>query len=318
MIKLGVIGVGSMGKNHLRVALELSKYYELVGIYDASAETAEKMATMYNVKVFSNLDDLIKEVDACVVAAPSSLHKEIGMKLGKAKKHALIEKPICLNKKEAEELESTFKNSVLMIGHIERYNPVIMELSKILKKEEIIGIEARRCSPYDPRIFDASVVMDLMIHDIDIIINELCHNKIQKINVLGNNMLSPKKLDYVQSILKFDNNIVCSILASRSTEEKIREIDIHTKSKFITADLLQKKLILNTRTNIKMSDDQVYKQDSLQETIILPFIEPLKEEHMEFIKSINENRLPKTNGESSIRSLELAEKIEKMAEEQNG
>lgn len=315
MIKLGIIGVGSMGKNHLRVSLELGSSYEVVGIYDTSEETAQKMADTYGVKVFNDLDKLIKEADALVVSTPSSLHKEIGIKIGKAKKHALVEKPICLNTKDAKELTAAFKNSVLMVGHIERYNPVITELSKILKKEEIIGIEARRCSSYDPRIFDASVVMDLMIHDLDIIINDLCLENIKEIKGYGNNMHSPKKLDYVQAMLKFDNDVVCSILASRSTEEKVREINIHTKNKYIVADLLQKKLVLNTRTNVNMSDEQVYKQEGLQELIMVPFIEPLKAEHMEFISSIKENRIPKTGAEVSTRSLEIAEKIEKMAEE---
>lgn len=313
MIKLGIIGAGNMGKNHIRVALENNNYFELVGFYDKSSKCRKEVGNLYNVKAFNKLEDLLEKIDACIIAVPSSMHLEIGLMASKYNLHVLMEKPLCLNSKDARELSKHFKDKTLMVGHVERYNPVITELSKIISKEEIIAVEARRCSPYDKRIFDTSVVMDLMIHDVDIILNSIVKRKYNEVYALGNHKFSKENLDYVNAIIKFDGDIRCAITASRSTEEKIRTINIHTKRAYFSADLLNKTLKITHRTECKYDEFYNYKQDNIVETVFLPFLEPLKEEQKEFYKSITEDKKALTNAEDSIKTIELLEKIEKKA-----
>ena len=313
MIKLGVVGAGNMGKNHIRVALSNNDYFEFVGFYDKSSKCRKEVSKTYNVEAFSKLDELFKKVDACIIAVPSSLHLEVGLLAAKYNLHVLMEKPLCLNSKDANILAKNFKNKVLMTGHVERYNPVVTALSNIIKKEEVIAIEARRCSPYDKRIFDTSVVMDLMIHDADIILNSLVNKDYTEVYALGNNKFSKENLDYVNAIIKFDDDITCSITSSRSTEEKIRTINVHTKRAYFIADLLNKTLKITHRTECKYDEFYNYKQDNLVETVFLPFLEPLKEEQKEFYYSIKEKREALTNAKDAIKTIELLEKIEKKA-----
>lgn len=310
MIKLGIIGAGNMGKNHIRVALENNNYFELIGFYDKSSKCRKEVSKLYNVKAYDDLDELLSQIDACIIAVPSSFHLEMGLKAAQHNLHVLMEKPLCLNSKDAKELSKNFKNKILMVGHVERFNPVVAELSKILKKEDVIAIEARRCSPFDKRIFDTSVVMDLMIHDADIILNSLTNGNYKNLNAIGNHKFSKDNVDYVAATMQFDD-VVCSIIASRSTEEKIRTINIHTKRAYFMADLLNKTLKITHRTECKYDEYYNYKQDNIVETVYLPFVEPLKSEQKEFYDSIINNKESLTNAVSAIKTIELLEKIEK-------
>jgi predicted dehydrogenase len=310
MIRLGVIGVGSMGKNHLRVALELNKYFQVIGFYDTSESRSKEISKLYNVKSYNSAEELIDDVDAIVIATPASNHKKMGILAAKKGKDILIEKPICLNVKEAEEFAKYCNNITVLVSHVERYNPAVGELSRLLKNEKVIAIEMHRCSPFDKRIFDADVIEDLMIHDVDILINELYPKKIKKIEAYGNNMFSEKNFDYVNALIKFEDGVVCSVISSRSTQDKIRTINIHTKDGYITADTLNKKLTITRRTTYSLLENQQYKQDNVIETLVLPLVEPLKEEYISFYNCIKEKEIPKTNIKSSIKTLELCKKIQ--------
>lgn len=310
MIKLGIIGAGNMGKNHIRVAIENNDYFELVGFYDKSLKRRREISKQYNVKAFNDLDELLSQIEACVIAVPSSLHLEIGKKAAEYDLHVLMEKPLCLTSIDVKELSKCFKDKVLMVGHVERYNPAVTELAKIIKKEDVLAIEARRCSPYDKRIFDTSVIMDLMIHDADIILNALTNGKYKNLNAVGNRSFSSKDADYAVATMKIDD-IVCSVTASRCTEEKIRTINVHTKRAYFIADLLNKTLKITHRTECKYDEYYSYKQDNVVETVYLPFIEPLREEQKEFYDSIVEKRKPRTDATSAVKTIEFLEKVER-------
>jgi predicted dehydrogenase len=313
MIKIGFIGVGSMGKNHLRVALELNKYYEVVGFYDKSPSRSKKIENMFGVKRYNKIEKLLDDVDACVIATPASSHKDIGIMAAKKGKNILMEKPICLNIEEAKEFEKYSKNLVVLVSHVERYNPTVIEVANLIKKEpvkDIVGIEIHRCSPFDKRINDADVIEDLMIHDVDILINALWPYKIKEITAFGNHKFSKNNFDYVQALIQYENGTLCSIVSSRSTEDKIRTINIHTRNGYITADMLNRKLTITRRTTYAPLENNQYKQDNVIETLAIPILEPLKEEYISFYNCIKNKTMPITNIESSIATLKLCKEIQ--------
>ncbi len=310
MIKIGIIGVGSMGKNHLRVILELNNYYEVMGFFDTDKERSELISKTYGVDSYNSAEELMDKVDAIIIATPASLHYELGLLAAKKRKHILMEKPVCLEVEEAKNLIEKCKGLTCLVSHVERYNPAVYELSDLLKNEDIVGIEIHRCSPYDPRIFDADVIEDLMIHDIDILINEINPGNIKKIQSFGNSKFSKKYFDYVNTIIEFDNGIICSLVASRSTQNKIRTINIHTKNGYITSDMLNKKLTITRKTSYKLYENQKYKQDNIIETLMLPNDEPLKAEYTDFYNCITNNLIPRTNLETATKSLELCKIIQ--------
>lgn len=309
MIKIGVIGAGNMGKNHIRCINDLKNDFELVGFTDKLESNIKFVEEKYGIKYFENIEELLSKVDAVTIAAPSSLHKEIGMLAAKNKVHALIEKPIALNKNDADELCEEFKknNVKLMVGHIERYNPVITELKKILENEQIIAIDAKRCSPYDPRIADTNVIYDLMIHDIDIIFNFLNTSPISSLNTSAVKVKS-NRADYVQALVSHENGSISSVIASRATEDKIRKINIHTKNCYIVADLLNKTLTVSRKTSFDLDIGYVptYKQENIIERIMIPNVEPLKAEYNEFARAIVEQKEPLTSGIDATKAVEIA------------
>lgn len=172
LLKVGVIGIGHMGRNHVRVFLE-EKRFDFVGIYDIDSKTANAVAEKYNVRAFKSIEELLENVAAVTVAVPSSLHRDVALKIAEYGVHALVEKPLAITSEDAEIIVKTFRknNLKLAAGHIERFNPVFRELQKLVKNEDIFFIEANRYSPFSGsgRITDTSVVEDLMIHDVDLV-----------------------------------------------------------------------------------------------------------------------------------------------------
>ena len=316
MIKIGVLGVGNMGRNHVRNILELPNHYNLVGCFDKSPDNRKLAMDTFGVTFFDSADELLAQTDAVVIALPSFLHKEYGMLAAKHNNHVLMEKPIALSSDDGQALTQAFvqNNKTLMVGHVERFNPVTVELIKIAQQEKIIAIDIKRCGPYDPRISDTSVIFDLMIHDLDIFLN-LVDSPITNLSVSAVS-LKPENdfVDHVQSLLTLENGVIATICASRVTEDKIRTIDISTENALIRADLLNKTLQITRRANLTGSygTTATYRQESVVEKVVLSNVEPLKAQHMEFCKAIKEARLPIANGETSVKALVLAEKIHAM------
>jgi predicted dehydrogenase len=185
-IKMGVIGVGNMGQHHTRV-LSLLKDVELVGVADINLERGIDVASKYRVRFFEDYRDLLPHVDAVCVAVPTRAHYAVGMTCLQAGVHVLIEKPIAASIAEAESLVNAAAEyqCILQVGHIERFSPAFQELSKVLKTEELLALESHRMSPSSQRANDVSVVLDLMIHDIDLLL-ELAAAPVIKLTASGN------------------------------------------------------------------------------------------------------------------------------------
>ncbi|MCL2827568.1 MAG: Gfo/Idh/MocA family oxidoreductase [Oscillospiraceae bacterium] len=321
MIKIGVVGVGSMGRNHVRNILELSGYYELVGCYDESEASREIIREKFSATCFESVEQLLKETDAVVLAVPSSLHREYGLLAAHYKQHALIEKPIALSEEDGTLLCETFASAgkTLMVGHVERFNPAVIEMKKILESERndrIIAIEAKRCSPFDPRIGDTNVIFDLMIHDLDIVLNYLQPDPVNTLYANALIVKSKSYSDYVQAVVQHRQGAISTISASRVTENKIRTIDIHTEHAFIQADLLNKTLQVTRKTSfvLDVGYTPMYKQESIVEKVMLPNVEPLKAELIEFAEAINEKREALTSGKSATKAVHYAETIHRLTE----
>jgi len=313
IIKIGVIGAGNMGKNHIRLTSELPDY-ELVGIYDVS-ENAEHIAQQYNTRFFTDLDKLISSVDAVIIASPSSTHCQLALRMSAARLHALVEKPLGLNAKEALEICDAFKKSktVLAVGHVERFNPVVLEAEKMIRHEDVIAINTRRFSPKDTRINDADVLQDLLIHDLDIVVNALNKSKIKKLSANGRTAYNEYLVDYTHAIIEFENGILATLEASRTTEDKIRSIDIHTAGSFVRMDLLNKSLTITRRTNYKLDTGHspAYRQENITEKVFIPMVEPLRAELLDFANCIRSGSLPRVGGEDACYALKVVDEMKK-------
>lgn len=315
-IKIGVIGVGNMGKNHVRLLSEMKDIFDFRGVYDMNKEHVQK--TGYTGRIFNSTEELMSDVEAVIIAVPSFLHKSLALKAAEFNLHALVEKPLALNYKDGMEIYERYQklsNKVLMVGHVERFNPVIQELEKILDNEEIIAITIERCSPMDLRINDTDVIYDLMIHDVDILLNAILpESKIKNLYAIGRIAYNKDNVDYVQAIFKFANNIQASIVSSRTTEDKIRKIKIHCKDAFVDCDLLHKSIMISRRTHYRLDTgyNPVYKQENVIERVFVPNIEPLKSELIYFANSIRGGEAFINTAKAASTDLQVLDKIKEL------
>ncbi|MBP0020285.1 MAG: Gfo/Idh/MocA family oxidoreductase [Cyanobacteria bacterium SBLK] len=315
-IRIGVIGVGNMGQHHTRV-LSLLKDVELVGVSDVNVERGLDTASKYRIRFFEDYHSLLPHVDAVCVAVPTRLHHRVGMDCLKAGVHILVEKPIAASIAEAESLVNAAaeSNCILQVGHIERFNPAFQELSKVLKTEELLAVEADRMSPYSDRANDVSVVLDLMIHDIDLLL-ELANAKVIKLTASGSRASDSGYLDYVTATLGFDSGMIATLTASKVTHRKIRRISAHCKNSLTEADFLNNEILIHRQTTANCMTDYgqvLYRQDGSIEKVYTSNIEPLHAELEHFVTCVRGGNQPSVGGEQALKALRLASSIEHMA-----
>jgi len=315
-IRIGVIGVGNMGQHHTRV-LSLLKDVALVGVSDTNVERGIDTASKYRVRFFEDYHDLLEHVDAVCIAVPTRLHHAVGMTCLQSGVHVLIEKPIAASITEAESLVNAAAESqrILQVGHIERFNPAFLELSKVLQTEELLALEAHRMSPYSNRANDVSVVLDLMIHDIDLLL-ELAGSPVVKLTASGSRASDSGYLDYVTATLGFANGMVATLTASKVTHRKIRRIAAHCKNSLTEADFLNNEILIHRQTTANCMADYgqvLYRQDGLIEKVYTSNIEPLHAELEHFVGCVRGGNQPSVGGEQALKALRLASSIEQMA-----
>jgi virulence factor len=311
-LRMGVIGVGNMGRHHVRV-LSLLKDIELVGISDINLERGLEFASKYRTHFFENYLELLPHVDAVCIAVPTKLHHQVGMNCLKAGVHVLIEKPIAASISEAESLVNIAAetNCILQVGHIERFNPAFRELTKVTQTETILAIEARRMSPYSDRANDVSVVLDLMIHDIDLLL-ELTAAPVVKLTASGNMGIDSSYLDYVTATLGFANGVVATLTASKITHRKIRSLAAHCQNSLIETDFLKNEILIH-RHRYWDRPSELYRQDGITEKVYTNNIEPIYAEIEHFVNCIRGGERPSVGGEQALKALRLASLIEQMA-----
>jgi predicted dehydrogenase len=307
--KVGVVGVGKMGEYHVGVLSEMREV-DLVGVVDSDQERAKKISEQYKTRSYNNYKDLFNEVDAVVVAVPTSLHYAIGKEFIEAGIHTLLEKPCTDDLSKAEELFDLAekKKIILHIGHVERFNGAVQELFKIVK--DPIYIECRRMSPFSSRIKDDGVVLDIMIHDIDIVL-KLVNSTVVNINVTGNSIFS-KRDDLINAQIEFENGCIANILASRVSQNKVRTLEVTQKESSILLDYTEQEIFVHRQSS---SESQLspgslrYKQESLIERIFVHKDNPLKLELKHFIDCAENGSQSKLAIKKELNSLQIALQI---------
>ncbi len=232
-LKVGVIGVGHLGKLHTKMFSQIENC-ELVGVFDSDLEKSNAVAEEFKTKSFSSISDLLHQTNAVSIAATTSAHFEIAMKALEFDNHIFIEKPITATIEEAEKLVELAdkKNLNLQVGHIERFNPGLLAIESYIKDPKFI--QSDRLAPFNPRGTDVAVVLDLMIHDIDIILS-LIKSKVVDVVANGVEVVSDN-IDIANARIEFENGAVANVTASRISQKRMRKMRIFQKDNYLSLD----------------------------------------------------------------------------------
>ncbi|MCH6565923.1 MAG: Gfo/Idh/MocA family oxidoreductase [Proteobacteria bacterium] len=302
-LKIAVIGVGHLGKWHAD-KYAASPDCDLLAVVDNNPKNAEQIAQKHGTRAVSDYHDILSQVDAVSLAVPTSLHYKIARDILEAGIHCLIEKPITETIEEASTLiEIAQKNRlVLQVGHIVRFNSVMMDIGELLQEPQFI--ESTRLAPFTSRSTDISVILDLMIHDIDIILN-LIDSPVKHISASGLSVLSDS-IDIANARIEFENECVANVTASRISQKHEQKLRIFQKDMYISADLLKKILSINRKGK---TDNEAGFKNITHEERSYGDNDALNLEIQDFIAAIKNGRRPKVNGEDGKRALETAIEI---------
>ena len=318
-VKVGVIGIGNMGWHHARV-LSLLRDAVLVGVADPDGERGRLAVAQFGCAWYPSYEAMLPEVEAVVIAVPTLLHHRVGLACLQAGVHVLIEKPIAASQEEASDLISAAESGrcLLQVGHIERFNPAFRELVKVVANEEVVVLEARRHSPNADRANDVSVVLDLMIHDIDLVL-ELAGAPVERLAAAGGRS-AEGPIDYVNATLGFTNGVVASLTASKMAHRKIRSLSAHCRHSYVDTDFLNRTLRIHRRSHQSVSADRgelLYRNDGFIEEVSTTAMEPLAAELEHFLQCVRGRELPAVDGLQASRALLLADLIERCVEQPN-
>ena len=301
-MNVGVIGIGNMGKNHVRIYSEL-KGIDNVFVFDKNKAQIEKIEK-FGVKICISLKELFDKVDAVSICVPTKHHFEIAKICIEENVPCLIEKPIAMNYEEGKRLlELDKENKLVGVGHIERFNPIVSEIAKIIKYP--VYIEIKRHNPESSRIKDSSIIEDLMIHDIDIVFNKLFkYEKYEVKGVIGNS-------DLCNASLSFDNCFV-SLSASRIANKKIRKIYVEEMDRTIEGDFMTQEIYIYRKPTKYMTEDYTYKQENITEKVLVSKVEPLRIELKTFLECIKKNKEFPVSPSEGVFNLKICEEIKKL------
>lgn len=319
MVKMGVIGAGYLGQWHIKNLQSLTNA-ELIGFFDADSERRTQIAREFQFPIFYSLDDLLEKCDAVSIVVPTVSHYPVAKSALLKNKHVFCEKPFMQTIAEANEITALAhqKNRVLQVGHIERFNPALASLKSIAI--DPLFIESHRISPFNPRGTDVAVILDLMIHDIDIILS-LVNSEIEQIDAAGAPVLT-KNIDIANARLKFTNGCVANITASRVSSKQLRKMRIFQRNTYISVDFLKNQTEIYSLTEnpqqlppgtvaiaeVKTGTDR--KKVITYQTIETAKSNALREELKAFISAIENGTPPLVTGEDGKKALEIAIQIE--------
>jgi len=301
-MRVAVVGVGNLGRHHARIYAGLPGV-ELVGVVDIDDRAAYKIARKFGTTPYRSLGEIPGTLDAVSVVVPTQAHRPVSIEALKLGAHVLLEKPIALDMQEANEIidAAHSRNLVLQIGHIERFNPAIVALRKILTR---VGfIEVHRLSPYKHEGTEVGVVLDLMIHDIDIILT-IVASPLVEIQAVGIPVLSRSE-DIANARLRFENGCIANVTASRISFEKVRKIRVFQSNAYLSLDY-------------QNQEGMIYRKDGgciVREKLPLEKDEPLKLEIVSFLDCVRASREPLVPGEQGRQALRVASEITRLCRE---
>lgn len=302
---MGVIGLGAMGQNHVRVLSEMEGV-ELAAVFDEDAERCREVAEKVGARAASTLDAFVSLVDGASVATPTTTHRALGEALFAAGKHAMIEKPIAATLEDARALVEAAKANgcVLQVGHIERFNPVMGGLEAMVQAPRFIEIE--RLSPFPKRSTDVDVILDVMIHDLEIVLH-LVESELKSIDAVGVPVITGRS-DIANVRLRFADGCVANVAASRISEKRSRTIRIFQGDAYVSADFVEQAGKVVRRVGAEVVPGLLE---------VTPG-EPLARELADFVRCARAGERAKVSGEDAARALEVALWIGELLEEGGG
>lgn len=297
-LKFGLIGAGTMGRFHARAISNLPGV-KLEAVSDIDQARLISIGTEFQAKTFSDYKEMLSLVDAVIIASPTASHYEIALECLSMGKNLLVEKPLAKTSDQAKALVdlSKSKNLTLAVGLIERFNPAFQELIKVIRKEKIIGIHARRFSPFPDRITDTNVIQDMMIHDLDLLLALLPRDEVESIKAEGKKAKS-KMFDIASATVCFNSGIIAKVDSDRSFGIKTRKFTVVTERGLIEADLLNKRIYVRDLEHHIPSVHHTKNYDQLTAELA------------DFVKAIKHGAKPRVDGSDGYRVLKLVEEVE--------
>ncbi len=305
-VRIGVIGTGRMGQNHCRVYSNM-RHAKFVGVCDVNGDLGKDVARKFEVSYFRDVESLLENVDAVSICTPTPEHYDLVMRCLERNIHVMVEKPFTETLEQAKALKDAAEAQtklVVQVGHIEMFNPTFVELRKVLEGMDILAMNFNRLSPFQGSNVDVDVVLDLMIHDIGLIVN-LFTSEPALMDAHGFSVFSGT-IDHGLAILQYAPAPLVSLTASRVTEQKVRAISVTTKEAFIEADLLNKNISVHRRTlgdYVNHKNGVKYRQESLIERIVVPAMEPLYLELQDFVNCVIGNKTPQVTAADGYNAL---------------
>ena len=327
-MKVAVLGVGALGQHHARIYAELEQTggVDFVGLYDPDAERAREIAKKNGVRALGSMDEVLDQADAVSIVTPTSTHFQLARQFLEADRHVLVEKPITDEALQAAELVelAQVKDRVLQVGHVERFNPVFDYLQSVAKKPRFI--ETHRLSPYPARSMDIGVVLDLMIHDLDIVL-AFVNSPVKEVDGVGVPVLSTSE-DIANARLKFENGCVANLTVSRVSPERMRKIRVFSggeTTSYVSLDYQKQegyiyRIAAEGEEESSLWQKLIHGKDSaivsefggkkvVREPVPIAKDEPLKLELKHFVECVRERQTPKVSGEAGRQALEVALEI---------
>jgi len=316
-LNVGVIGVGHLGSLHAKMYSQIPSVH-FVGVYDVDLKRAETLAAEFGIKAFATLDDLLSQVQAVSIATVTQSHYDVAMQVIKRGVHLLIEKPITATIEQAKAVteRAETKGLKLQVGHIERFNPAILALEPY--NITPLFIESHRLAQFNPRGSDVAVVLDLMIHDIDLILS-LVKSKVTRIDANGIAVISDTP-DIANARLQFENGCVANVTASRISQNKMRKMRLFQRDAYISIDFAQGlsevfRLVDEETPNLKPTmmlgkiDQGLHKRIIVYEQPEVQEVNALKYELERFVESVQKNTETPVTGRDGLHALEVAQEI---------
>ena len=327
-IKVAVLGVGALGQHHARIYSELQKAgkIEFVGLYDADTDRASEIAKEHNTQVLASLDAVVSAADALSIVTPTITHFDLATQALEAGIHVLVEKPMTEKSSQASKLVQLAqdRNCVLQVGHVERFNPVFDYLQSVATEPRFI--ETHRLSPYPERSLDVGVVLDLMIHDLDIVM-AFVNSPIKDVDGVGVPVLSESE-DIANARIKFENGCVANLTVSRVSPERMRKIRVFSggeSTSYVSLDYQKQegyiyRIAAEDAEKSSLWQKLLHAKDSatvsefagkkvVREPVPIEKDEPLKLELQHFIQCVDEKQTPKVSGQAGREALEVALEI---------
>lgn len=317
-IKVAVIGAGMMGKNHMKTYKSLNGV-ELVGVYDIFPEAAKAAAETFGIRAFSSMEEVAENVNAVSVVTTSVTHADVGEFFLNKGIHCMMEKPLACTEEKCQRLISAAakNNVVLLVGHIERFNPAVEQMGKLLSDtSKIRSLTAQRMSAASGRITDVDVSMDLMIHDVEVI-QSLVKSPVVNIQAASvKTKESPMGKDYITALLEFENGATANITASRITQARVRTLTVTTDTNYIDMDFINQSINVHSQGRMPYVNPENipewmnYGLKGSVEQLFIPTNQPLSAELNHFLSCVRGEATPRITGQNALDALRVIWKIQ--------